>query len=313
MRGHLLTYTKIQWMLTFFILFIEVIWIRSSSIAFYYNTDSILLLLISLGVLFTVFFIYKYLRPEPRITEAIHLTIMISLFSYPMFILSYLVYTLNMPLIDSALALIDSYLGFSSSNLVYWSRNHLHWHVFFAVIYDMYYPELPFIIIYFYVFADKVCLNRFIMQVMLTILITIVIAGLLPSLGPYGWYPYEPAPMNLRSLNHIYELRQNILDIRLRDGVIAFPSLHAAMAFLYIYALRKTRKIVFFPVLLLNLLMIFSCLNVGEHYLADILGGAVVFLIVVGLDKLVFWAIKKYGTLESNITTQSCVQPKKRI
>lgn len=304
-----MTYTKIQWMLTFFILFIEGVWIGSSSITFYYNVNSILLPSISLIVLFTLLFIYKYLRPEPRITEAIHLTIMISLFSYSMFILSYLVYTLNMPLIDSVLASIDGYLGFNSANLVHWSRNHLYWHLFFAVIYDMYYPELPLIIIYFYVFKDNICIHRFIMQVMLTILITIVIAGLLPSLGPYGWYPYEPAPMNLRSLNHIYDLRQNILDIRLRDGVIAFPSLHAAMAFLYIYALRKTRKIVFFPVLLLNSLMIFSCLNVGEHYLADILGGAAVFLIAVGLDKLIFWAIKKYGVLESSsITTQSCVQ-----
>jgi membrane-associated phospholipid phosphatase len=295
--GAFLTYTKIQWIFTLIVSLIEIVWIRYSSITFYYSKTIILYDLIPLITLFAIYLVYKYLRPDQKITEAVHLTILISIFASSMFILSYLVYTLNMPLIDSSLALIDEYLGFKSVDIVNWSHTHLYWEIFFSVIYNMYYLEFPLIIIYIYIYNEKMYLQRFIMQVMFTIFLTLVVAGLLPSLGPYAWYHYEAGSMNSRALNHIYELRQNILDLRLRDGVVAFPSLHAAMAILFVYALRNTKKLIFLTILLVNALMIFSCLNIGEHYLTDLIGGALVFLIALGLDKIVFWAVRKYGTL----------------
>ena len=104
-----------------------------------------------------------------------------------------------------------------------------------------------------------------------------------PTLGPMATLAagstFEHVPTLGRTTAAIVlALRDGTLsavDLRSLDGIISFPSLHAAVAVLVPYHLRWNRAL-FWPVTMLNLLMLASAIPSGNHYLSDILGGIVV-------------------------------------
>ena len=63
-----------------------------------------------------------------------------------------------------------------------------------------------------------------------------------------------------------------MIDFSALDGIISFPSMHAAVAVIVPFALRWN-KLLFFPVLLLDGLMLISAVPSGNHYLSDVLAG----------------------------------------
>ena len=66
-----------------------------------------------------------------------------------------------------------------------------------------------------------------------------------------------------------------VLDYSRAEGIITFPSFHATLAILFVYAVRRHRwaLAVFVP---LNVLLIAATPTVGGHYLVDVLAGAIV-------------------------------------
>lgn len=71
--------------------------------------------------------------------------------------------------------------------------------------------------------------------------------------------------------------------LRLDDlyGLITFPSFHVAAAVLIAYAARGTPLA--FLALVLNLVMAVSALSEGGHYLVDVLAGAAVAGLAIGV------------------------------
>ena len=65
------------------------------------------------------------------------------------------------------------------------------------------------------------------------------------------------------------------LDFEKVEGIITFPSFHAALGVLFPYALRQI-KWAFWPAMLVNGTMILSTPVVGGHYLVDVIAGVVV-------------------------------------
>ena len=74
------------------------------------------------------------------------------------------------------------------------------------------------------------------------------------------------------------------------NGLITFPSFHAALAIILIYASRGV-KVLFPAFLVLNLLMLAATPTVGGHYFIDIIAGACVVLCLACLRQL------RWGTL----------------
>ena len=292
-------YTKIQWGIVFATLIVDIIWIKFSSISFYYNSKKLLVFSLLLIILYIPYVLYRKFRPDPKIMMALQATLIFLSYSTVIFVLSYLACTTNQPLVDSTLASMDRYLGFYSPSLIFWFRDHAIWNYIFGFIYDAYYFQMPFVLLYVSFFGETNYLQKYLMQYMIASLLTICIAGFFPAVGTYGWYPYPPEPSQLSELQRFYELRQNIVDLRASDGIITFPSFHTTMGILYICAFLHERKIIFIPILILNALMIFSCLSHGGHFLVDIWGGIVVFVIALGIERLIFWSVKKYGIIDS--------------
>lgn len=284
-----LPYTKIQWSIVFFVFCLEVIWINCSSLSFYFSNKSLLLKVLFFAVLLSFIYIfYKRFRYDFKITFLFESTFFLCIYASLMLVFSYLVATLKLPFLDSMFASADSYLGFYSPSLVFWFREHMCWNIVFTLIYNSYIIQFPLIIIYLCFGGEFITLQRFLMLFVIATPITIIISGFFPSAGPYAWYQYPPDSVMLSALNHLYELRSGILDISKRDGIITFPSFHAVLALLYTYACRDEKKIIFLPVLLLNALVIFSCLPIGNHYFVDILAAFPIFFVSVGLERSIF-------------------------
>jgi membrane-associated phospholipid phosphatase len=69
------------------------------------------------------------------------------------------------------------------------------------------------------------------------------------------------------------------------NGLITFPSFHAALATILIYASRGVKML--FPLyLVLNLLMLAATPTVGGHYFIDIIAGAGIVLCLACLRQL---------------------------
>ena len=128
---------------------------------------------------------------------------------------------------------------------------------------------------------------------MIAAFLTIFIGATFPAVGTYAWYHFTSTTSQLSELHRLYELRQNIVNITVADGIIEFPSFHTTLGLLYTYIFRNETKMIFIPILILNILMIFSCVSHGGHFFVDILGGMAVFVVAVGIEQLIFTSIKK--------------------
>jgi membrane-associated phospholipid phosphatase len=69
------------------------------------------------------------------------------------------------------------------------------------------------------------------------------------------------------------------------DGIVVFPSYHTIAALVFIYAFRRSGWISGVA-LLLNLALLAAVPVFGNHYLADMIGGAAVAAAGIGLLRL---------------------------
>ena len=290
-----MTYKRIQWTTIFIVLLIEFIWIKCSPVEFYYNAGKCFSLILVIVFLYIMYIFYSKLRPDPKIGMALLSTLFLIICTALLLVLSYLAYTTNLPFVDSTLAAMDGYMGFSSPEIVLMFRNYPWLYIIFSFIYNCILFQSVVVILYFSFIGEKIYLERFLMLFLISLLLTIFIGALLPAAGPYVWYNYSPSPELQSALDRLYEIRNNIVNITKEDGIITVPSFHAIAAFIYIYTFRNEKKIIFIPILILNLLMVFSCLPIGQHYLTDIVAGATVFALTLCIEQLIFWSVNNHN------------------
>ena len=283
-----MSYTKIQWGAALILLFINIFWISFSPLKIYYDREVSLIVLTGLFSIFFLYIFYKTFRQAPRIVLFLESLLFILIFILLLLILCFLVATLNYPFIDSTLVFLDSTFGINSSAIVLWFRTHQSLTYIFSFIYKTYFYQIPFIIIYFSIQGNALVLQRFIMQFIIALALTIIISGFLPALGPYVWYNYPPSPTLAAALAQLLELRNGALDFSQKNGIVSLPSFHTVAASLYMYTFRHENKIIFFSIVMLNILMVFSCIPIGEHYFADILGAIPTFLVAIWVDSLIY-------------------------
>ncbi len=295
-----MSYTKIQWGILTFFLFLDIVWIKISSFSITYNGKVIFYLALILSFLCILNIFYRKFRPDPIITPLLQLALLFFIYCPLMLIFCYLVATTNQPFMDSSFASIDSFFGIYSPSIVSWFGAHEFWHAIFSFIYNTYQFQFPALLFYFIFCGKPMLFQRFLTQFMIAAPLTIVIFGFLPAGGPYFFFGYTPSIFLMHALDHLLQLRQNIFDITSLDGIVMLPSFHTVMALLFTYALRNERKIIFIPFLILNAFMIFSCLPIGEHYFVDILAAVPVFFISVWIEQLIFRAASDSKLLQAS-------------
>lgn len=105
-------------------------------------------------------------------------------------------------------------------------------------------------------------------------LVAIPFSIFLPAVGTFGYFHINESEPYLKIIEGMHDGTLKTLDFHNMQGVVTFPSFHAAAAILIAYAARGIRLL--FPVLLvLNAVMIIATPPIGGHYFIDIWGGIV--------------------------------------
>ncbi|MBO0738164.1 MAG: phosphatase PAP2 family protein, partial [Alphaproteobacteria bacterium] len=117
---------------------------------------------------------------------------------------------------------------------------------------------------------------------------------LMPTLGPMptlaDHVSFAHLPVLGRATGQIVLALRNgslrVIDLDAIDGIISFPSLHAAVALIVPFTLRRNR-VLFWPIAILDSVMLVSAVPSGNHYLSDVLGGLVVAVLAIGCGQRV--------------------------
>jgi membrane-associated phospholipid phosphatase len=196
----------------------------------------------------------------------------------PVITLSYLAASLDLPLTDHVLARADALLGFDWPATSAWMSSH-PW--LLATLTYAYTTILwqPFVIMFLAsVNAPGSANGEFVWTFLLSALVAIAVSGLVPALG----YEGVIGSPHIDALRQIRAGAWTVLDIRNVDGIITFPSFHAAVGILYVYSVRRIRWALCLlgP---LNLLLILSTPTVGGHYFVDVIAGILTAALAIAL------------------------------
>jgi PAP2 superfamily protein len=121
-----------------------------------------------------------------------------------------------------------------------------------------------------------------------------VLSVLLPTLGPIWALADHTRFTNLPTLGRttaeiVLALRDKTLgtiDFEAVNGIISFPSMHAAVAIIVPYALRWN-KLIFPPIAALDAVMLVSAVPSGNHYVADVIAGVAVAVFAIASGRAI--------------------------
>jgi len=133
--------------------------------------------------------------------------------------------------------------------------------------------------------------QRFVMVGLITALITIVLATFYPAMGEHIYYHLAKTDFPNIFTASAWEHSEGLAALRDPNvtaitypgpGIVMFPSYHAIMAGMLMYASLPFRwlRLIVIPA---NVLMLLATPSSGGHYLVDVIAGVVVLIISVAL------------------------------
>jgi hypothetical protein len=269
------------WALSVAIVGIDAVWLRVAHVAvepagFVVAAALVVLLLIAAACLGTV-------KSDPPLRGMALASAFLIAFTVPVAVLHFLAAGLGLPLVDGALTRLEAALGFDWPAYVAFLARHptLSW--WLALAYHSSGPQVGVVVIALSATRRLGRLWSFARLFAGTLLCVIVLAALLPALGPYATYaprivPAEPLETvgALWHLEPVARLRAGTFDtLALGDlrGLATFPSFHVCLAILTAWALAPLPGLGILA-LLLNAAVIVATIGAGGHYLPDVLAGA---------------------------------------
>lgn len=132
-------------------------------------------------------------------------------------------------------------------------------------------------------------LDRFVVIFACASILAEALSVLIPTLGPIWSLADHARFAHLPTLGRttaeiVIALRDKTLgtiDFEAINGIISFPSVHAAVAIIVPVTLRWNRWL-FWPIAALDAVMLVSAVPSGNHYLADVIAGVTVAVVAIG-------------------------------
>ncbi len=209
--------------------------------------------------------------------------------------LSYVCARLSLPLWDRQIISADSYFDFSWLAAAKWfDRTPALLHVL-NVAYATFTGQLIVTAVLLLAAGRVRELDRYFVTFICASLLAETASLLFPTLGPASSMAPTVAFDHLSAIGRttadiVLALRNGtlkIIDARALDGIISFPSLHAAVAILIPYHLRWSRPL-FCLATALNALMLVSAIPCGNHYLMDVLGGVIIAGLAIAITATLY-------------------------
>lgn len=229
----------------------------------------------------------RFRNPLSNVATCLHCVALLVAFSNVTAILQYLLIALAPPLIDQDLAELDARMGFHWPLVYEWVRSRPPITRLLHLAYLSGMVQLVTIPVVIGLKGKTGYLRELVSLIMLSSILTILIAGVYPAGEAYSFYGLA-SPSELHTISHFEMLRNGSLRVFRpgeMQGLVSIPSFHTIMALLFIQSMRWTRC-GFWLVFLLNALMILSTITEGGHYLIDIFGGIALWAVSVGLMHL---------------------------
>lgn len=202
--------------------------------------------------------------------------------------LSYVAASAALPLWDSELAALDRRLGFDWMSWLGAMNAAPLLHRTLALAYGSFALQTTAIVLVLAAAGHALRLRVFMLSFVLTTLLTIGVSTLMPAQGVWGYLHLSsvdspaivPVTRDL-SLPVFLGLRDGTfrhLVAEGADGIISFPSLHAALGLLFLLALWPV-KYVGIVFALLNVAMVAATPVDGGHYFCDVIAGLTIALL----------------------------------
>lgn len=206
--------------------------------------------------------------------------------------LQYIVFAMSFPLADEAFQRADAALGFDWIGYSSWLAQHPTLDV---VLHYAYSSPLVQMLAVFLVHcmrrSDDGC-GEFIWCFMITLLIVNVVALPFPALG-------YPGGIGQHHIDVLVAARNGTVSGL--AGIVTFPSFHAAVGVLFMYAMRAVKPLLVISVPL-NALLVLATPPIGGHYLVDVVAGLVIAGVAIAL-------VRRFRSPRRAAAPQSVMQP----
>ena len=238
-------------------------------------------------------YIYSTVRPDERLAALCFGAAYLIAYTLAGALLSYVGTSLNLPLLDAQFARLDAAFGFDWMAVLEFTDR---WSMLGTFLRTVYFTCMPQIVGVFLVLAATRQLTRlddFIFLFTATSLVIVVLSSLLPAAGAFVFHN-PPAALRdvvghdagIWHLKHFEALRSGAMraiDPGAIEGLVTFPSFHAALAVITAWAFWRTRFLAY-PVLALNAVVIVSAVPVGGHYFIDIIAGLAIAAVALAVN-----------------------------
>jgi PAP2 superfamily len=231
-------------------------------------------LLLKLGVRY-----YRDRRNDLNIASALESTAQLIAFAAVAAPLSYLAVSTSLPLQDAALDHLDHALGLDWKGLLALTQAWPALFKFMHLIYLSLTLQMVAAVLLLGFTGRQAWLRAYMLAFIFAALITIAISALVPAEGAWLYYGITGAPTAL-PVSHtawpvIFGLRDGSFRLLMglgAEGVITFPSMHAALAVILVAAFWPVPLARFLAVALNSLVLAATPID-GSHYFVDVLAG----------------------------------------
>lgn len=274
---------RLAWILTGSLLLVDLAWLAFSQI----SVVPLSLagpVAVGAGLAFAARY-YRYRRGEARLADALDLCGQMTAFMTVGALFSYLVATLGMPMQDAALYAIDQGLGLDWLAYLKVVDQRPLLGVLFRVAYESFIPQVLVLMLVLSFSGLGHAARVMTLAMMLSGIVTIAISGVLPAMAMFVHLNLSPADYpNLSPsaafvhVKDMHALRAGLpfeLDLSKAEGIITFPSYHAALGLLMLLA-GLSHSVLRWPFGALNLAMIAATPIDGGHYFVDVAAGLVI-------------------------------------
>jgi membrane-associated phospholipid phosphatase len=225
---------------------------------------------------------YRRWRPDPRLASGVESTAQVIAFAAVGAPLSFLAAAANLPLQDHMFDAADRAFGLDWRALLEWMNAFPIVHAVLRPIYLSLTLQMTTAVLCLAFTGRLFRLRIYTLSFILAALITIAVSALLPAVGAWPYYavtaadsPHLTPAASTSWWPVFYGLRDGSFRALVAigsQGIISFPSLHAALAVILMMALWPI-PILRWVMLALNLAMLAATPIDGSHYFSDVLAG----------------------------------------
>lgn len=182
-------------------------------------------------------------------------------------------------IIDHHLVKLDLWMGFDVTVFMAWVYQHPIVERVLSFAYNTWYFQIPLAPIVLALLKKSDEVHRYFMGYALYFLMAALIYYFFPTIAPAGVMQSPHFLANQHELVlRFNEIHQHLPVSFHRGGLIAFPSVHVTTALTVLIAFRKIKPI-FYPMLIINALLIVATMGLGYHYLSDVIMSFIVVAI----------------------------------